>query len=106
MHIKENVSLLKEINNLRRELKVVRTQAHDYEAALKIARKNGFSDRAVLATIKASPPPTELGKIEPNDDARVLELQKKEIGKLRTRIRDFERIQMTNKLPPLLPQQH
>uniref|UniRef100_A0A1X7UGN0 Uncharacterized protein n=1 Tax=Amphimedon queenslandica TaxID=400682 RepID=A0A1X7UGN0_AMPQE len=40
----ENVSLLKEINDLRRELKTSRSIAHDFKAALKIARKNRFDD--------------------------------------------------------------
>ena len=31
----ENVSLIKEINDLRRELKLARTQIHDLEAAIK-----------------------------------------------------------------------
>lgn len=100
------MSLLKEINDLRRELKNVRTQAHDFEAALKIARKNGFSDRAILASIKESPPPTDLGKMEPIDNTRVLELQKREIGKLREKVRAMEGMQQQpNKLPPLLPPQ-
>ena len=83
-------------------MKLSRTQAHDFEAALKIARKSGFNDRAVLATIKASPPPTELGKVEPTDDKRILEIQRKEISKLRTKIRELEGMQLSNKLPPLL----
>ena len=103
--IQENVSLLKEINDLRHELKVSRTQAHDFEAALKIARKNGFNDRAVMTAIKASPPPTGLGKIEPTDNTRVLELQKTEIGKLRAKVRELEGLPITTRLPPLLPQQ-
>ena len=96
----------KRSNDLRLELNVIRIQAHDFEAAIKIARKNGFNDWSVLAAIKASPPPTDLGKIEPNNDSRVMELQKQEIGKLRSKIRELERIQLTNKLPPLLPQQY
>ena len=94
--------MLKEINDLRRELKLSRTQAHDFEAAIKIARKSGFNDRAVLATIKATPPPTDLAKVEPNDDSRVLEMQRNEISKLRANIRELEGMQLTNKLPPLL----
>ena len=85
---------------------MIHSQAHDFEAAIKIARKNGFNDRSVLASIKASPPPTDLGKIEPHNDSRVIELQKQEIGKLRTKIRELEGIQLTNKLPPILPQQY
>ena len=99
------MSLLKEINDLRRELKISRTLAHDLEAALKIARKNGFDDQAVLSGIRAPPPPSGLGKIEPTDNSRVLEMQKMEISKLRTKIRELEGLQRPGdrgKLPPLM----
>ena len=97
--------MLKEINDLRRELKISRTLAHDLEAALKIARKNGFDDQTILSGIRAPPPPSGLGKIEPTDNSRVLEMQKMEISKLRTKIRELEGLQRPGdggKLPPLM----
>lgn len=97
--------MLKEINDLRRELKMSRTLAHDLEAALKIARKNGFDDQAVLSGIRAPPPPSGLSKIEPTDNSRVLEIQKMEISKLRAKIRELEGLQRPGdggKLPPLM----
>jgi hypothetical protein len=38
--MKENVTLIKEVNDLRRELKIARTQIQDLETALGISRKN------------------------------------------------------------------
>lgn len=38
--LQENVTLIKEINELRRELKVSRTKVHDLEVALGLDRKN------------------------------------------------------------------
>lgn len=37
--MQENVSLIKEINELRRELKFTRSQVYDLEAALKLTKK-------------------------------------------------------------------
>lgn len=37
--LKENVSLIKEINELRRELKLTRSQIYDLESALKVSKK-------------------------------------------------------------------
>ena len=98
------MSLLKEINDLRKELKTTRSVAHDLEAALKIARKNGFDDQSILAGIRAPPPPSGIGKIEATDNARVIEIQKVEISKLRSKVRELEctpRPVNGERLPPL-----
>lgn len=95
------MSLLKEINDLRRELKTSRSIAHDFEAALKIARKNGFDDQAILSGIRAPPPSGGIGKMETSDQTRLLELQKAEIGKLRAKIRDLEGAKKPERLPPI-----
>ena len=95
------MSLLKEINDLRRELKTSRSIAHDFEAALKIARKNGFDDQAVLSGIRAPPPSGGIGRMEAADQTRVLELQKFEIGKLRNKVHELETVKLPEKLPPL-----
>lgn len=39
LFLQENVSLIKEINELRRELKFTRSQVYDLEAALKLTKK-------------------------------------------------------------------
>lgn len=98
------MTLLKEINDLRRELKVSRTQIHDLEAIIAVAKKHGFDERTGMVkttTVK----PTGLGKIEPTDNSRLLDMQKTEISKLRTRIRELEtsvrRPQSGERLPPV-----
>ena len=97
------MSLLKEISDLRRELKLSRTLAHDLEAAIKIARKNGFDDQNVLSNIRASPPASGLGKTEPVDQSRLIDLQKFEINRLREKIQELEGLKRPGdtKLPPL-----
>lgn len=111
----ENVILLKEINDLRTELKRTRTQAHDLEATLKIARKQGFADHPSGTTSTntsfykshASSSSQQLMKVEPHDESRIIEMQKIEIGRLRTKIREMsgtERRDLTasvGKLPPM-----
>lgn len=106
--MQENVTLLKEINDLRKELKGSRTQIHDLEALLNVARKNGFDEtRHTAGTVKNIIKPTGLGKTEPNDNSRLLDMQKIEISKLRNRIRELEitarRPQSGDKLPPVHP---
>ena len=99
------MSLLKEINDLRSELKKTRTTAHDLEAVLKIAHKQGFDDQAAYANIKPVLPPTGLVQIEPSDNSRIIEMQKAEISRLRAKIRDVERgmhrLPSGSKLPPM-----
>jgi hypothetical protein len=103
--LQENVSLLKEINDLRTELKKSRTLSHDLEAALKIARKQGFDDQAALSSSKPLPPNTGIAKIEPSDDSRIIEMQKLEISRLRGKIRELnlpKRQVPGEKLPPVI----
>ena len=102
----ENVSLLKEINDLRCELKKTRTNAHDLEATLNIARKQGFDEQAALARTKPIIPPTGLAKVEPSDNSRIVEMQKAEISRLRGRIREMEGLRRPGsgeRLPPMQP---
>eukprot|EP00731_Ephydatia_muelleri_P018745 Em0011g785a len=102
--MQDNVALLKEINDLRVELKKSRTQAHDLEAAIKIARKQGFDDQAAIASAKPTVPSSNLAKVEPPDYSRLIEMQKTEISKLRAMIRDLEggkRPLSRTKLPPM-----
>ena len=103
-HHQDNVALLKEINDLRVELKKARTQAHDLEAAVKIARKQGFDDQAAISSSRPIVPATNLAKVEPPDYSRLIEMQKTEISKLRAMIRDLEggkRPLSRTKLPPM-----
>lgn len=84
------MQLLKEINDLRSELKKTRTLAHDLEATLKIARKQGFDEQAALTSTKPQLGPTGLAKIEPADSQRLIEIQRAEISRLRGTLRELE----------------
>ena len=102
----ENVTLLKEINDLRTELKKSRTTAHDLEAVLKIARKQGFDETAALASTVPQLPPTGLMKVEPPADSqRVIEIQRAEISRLRGLLREVESVgnrpTSGTRLPPM-----
>ncbi|KAG9471587.1 hypothetical protein GDO78_014121 [Eleutherodactylus coqui] len=83
--MQENVTLIKEINELRRELKVSRTKVHDLEVALGVERKNR---RSSLADSKRSPAsdPLPSGVLRLNiqeETTRIVEMQKLEIKRLR-----------------------
>ncbi len=103
-HLQENVSLLKEINDLRTELKKNRTHAHDLEATLKIARKQGFDEQSGLASTMSVMANTGLTKVEAPDNSRIIEMQKLEISRLRSKLRDAEIVRKPSpidKLPPV-----
>ena len=87
----ENVILLKEINDLRTELKRSRTQAHDLEATLKIAKKQGFGDTTTTINIGKAHMGRmgQLNRVEPHDESRIIEMQKIEIERLRVKIREL-----------------
>ena len=99
----ENVTLIKEINDLRRELKIARTQVHDLETALGVMRKSqglpvgdGVSNEADKM-IKTE----DLVQLE-----KIIDIQKGEIRKLRVQIKDIENRGLSRppsggKLPPV-----
>ena len=82
--------------------------SHDLEAALKIARKQGFDDQAALSSTKPPPPNTGIVKVEPSDDSRIIEMQKMEISRLRAKIRELNSAKRQivagggEKLPPVV----
>lgn len=101
--MQENVTLIKEINDLRRELKIARTQVHDLETALGVMRKS----QGLQATEGTS---NETEKIIKNEDLaqleKIINIQKGEIRKLRVQIQDieskgFSRPPSGTKLPPV-----
>ena len=57
------MSLLKEINDLRQELKKSRSHAHDLAAIVTIAHKQGFDEQAARAATKPLTPLTGLAKV-------------------------------------------
>lgn len=97
------MSLIKEINDLRKELKIARTQIHDLEAALGLHSKNNKGDTATLAafTIKT---PSALMEKDMEEKNKIIDMQKMEIKKLRN-ILDTggSRPPSSQRLPPMQP---
>jgi len=82
--IQENVTLIKEINDLRRELKISRTQVHDLEAALGLHRKNNAQSRAAADALQQSTTATKNALMEQEllEKRKIVEMQKDEIFRL------------------------
>ena len=89
----ENVTLIKEINDLRRELTQSRTQVHDLEAALGIHRKNNPQARAAADALAATTTTNKnaLMQLELEEKSKVVELQMAEIMRLRNQLMEMER---------------
>ena len=88
--------MIKEINDLRRELKIARTQVHDLEAAFGLHRKGNKPGEAneIMQKISSCNKNAQLEQdmVEGN---KVLELQKIEIQKLRNEIHQLEMGQLS-----------
>lgn len=94
----ENVTLIKEINDLRSELKTSRTQVHELEASINTMRKHGdFSLKDPTSHIE------EKAEVEAY---KLIDLQKQEMRRLRAQIVDFEakiaERPPSGRLPPLI----
>ncbi|XP_064605218.1 cilia- and flagella-associated protein 57-like [Liolophura sinensis] len=102
--MQENVSLIKEINDLRRELKMARTQIHDLEAALGLHRKQKNTDQNTLAIIAAKTPGALMER-DLDERRKIIDLQKIEIRRLRNQIEEFGLMSRTSsgnmRLPPM-----
>ncbi|CAH1775033.1 unnamed protein product [Owenia fusiformis] len=104
--MQENVSLIKEINDLRRELKIARTQVHDLEAALGLHRQSNQGEAAqTLANITSTNKNAMLEQ-DLQEKLKIIELQKGEIKKMRGQLREIEsqmgsRPPSGGKVPPL-----
>ncbi|XP_032633573.1 cilia- and flagella-associated protein 57 isoform X1 [Chelonoidis abingdonii] len=91
--MQENVSLIKEINELRRELKVTRTHVHDLQSALGLNRKNkkqGIPD--TVPSHELLPRPSVLRLNVEEETERIIEMQRLEIKRLRDQIQGQEHI--------------
>lgn len=104
----ENVSLIREINDLRRELKAARTHINDLDAALGLNRKNNDQTRQLvqlITTTKANP----MLEKDYTEAKRVIEAQRMEIQGLRLMLNGCpaEKAEQKagessgNKLPPI-----
>uniref|UniRef100_W5MH82 Cilia- and flagella-associated protein 57 n=1 Tax=Lepisosteus oculatus TaxID=7918 RepID=W5MH82_LEPOC len=86
--MQENVCLIKEINDLRRELKLVRTQVHDYEATMGLNKKNKKQNPIEIRAHSADGHGSKaVARLDFEQEAeRIIELQRLEIQRLRDQI--------------------
>ncbi|XP_007436852.1 cilia- and flagella-associated protein 57-like, partial [Python bivittatus] len=90
--MQENVSLIKEINELRRELKVTRTQVHDLQSTLSLLRKHkkpGAQPTGPSPDRQQSPGILRLNLEEETE--RIIEMQRLEIKHLRDQMQGQEK---------------
>ncbi|XP_052776281.1 cilia- and flagella-associated protein 57-like isoform X2 [Mya arenaria] len=101
--MQENVSLIKEINDLRKELKIARTQIHDLEAAIKQnmkKEKGGEYPDIYTVMLRA---PNAMAESEIEERNKIINMQKLEIRKLRHEIDTGSRPSSSSRLPPMHP---
>ncbi|NWV22767.1 CFA57 protein, partial [Origma solitaria] len=85
--LQENVSLIKEINDLRQELNVAHTQLHKLQSALKLnKKKKEIQDTAPSSELLSSP---AVLRVNPESESeKIIEMQQLEIQYLRDQIRE------------------
>uniref|UniRef100_A0A2K6S6K0 Cilia and flagella associated protein 57 n=1 Tax=Saimiri boliviensis boliviensis TaxID=39432 RepID=A0A2K6S6K0_SAIBB len=91
--MQENVSLITEINELRRELKFTRSQVYDLEAALKLTKKvrpQEVSETEPSKDMPSTAPTMRLNEQE--ETGRIIEMQRLEIQRLRDQIQEQEQV--------------
>ncbi|XP_063431022.1 cilia- and flagella-associated protein 57-like [Mytilus galloprovincialis] len=103
--MQENVSLIKEINDLRRELKIARTTIHDLEAAMGLHSKKAKKDPNSVQTISFKAP-SVMAEQELEEKNKIIEMQRMEIRRLREEYdsggsRPPSRPSSNPKLPPM-----
>ncbi|KAH3831997.1 cilia- and flagella-associated protein 57-like [Dreissena polymorpha] len=101
--MQENVSLIKEINDLRRELKIARTQIHDLEAAIKqnMKKEKGGEYPDIYAVMLKAP--NAMIENEMDEKNKIIDMQKLEIRKLRHELETGSRPSSSSRLPPMQP---
>nr|XP_044626517.1 cilia- and flagella-associated protein 57 isoform X2 [Equus asinus]XP_044626518.1 cilia- and flagella-associated protein 57 isoform X2 [Equus asinus] len=91
--MQENVSLIKEINELRRELKFTRSQVYDLEAALKLTKKIRPQDVQETVTSEDIPGIAATVRLnEQEETGRIIEMQRLEIQRLRDQIQEQDQV--------------
>ncbi|NXE75828.1 CFA57 protein, partial [Cochlearius cochlearius] len=84
--VQENVSLIKEINDLRQELKVAHTQVHDLRSTLRLTKKQAIQDTAASSELLSSPAVLRLNAEKESE--KIIEMQQLEIQYLRDQIQE------------------
>ncbi|NWV96642.1 CFA57 protein, partial [Machaerirhynchus nigripectus] len=89
--MQENVSLIKEINDLRQELRVAYDQVHHLQSALRLNKdKKAIEDTAPSSELLSSPAVLRLNPEMENE--KIIEMQQLEIQYLRDQIREKRQI--------------
>ncbi|KAM7106339.1 cilia- and flagella-associated protein 57 [Ciconia maguari] len=85
--VQENVSLIKEINDLQQELKVAHMQVHDLQSALRLTKKKtAIQDTAPVSELLSSPAVLRLNAEKESE--KIIEMQQLEIQYLRDQIQE------------------
>ena len=82
------MTLIKEINDLRRELSQSRSRVHDLETTLGVHRNTG---RAAAVVDASSTGNSAVMQLQLEEKSKVVELQRTEIMRLRSQLMDMER---------------
>ncbi|CAL1538634.1 unnamed protein product [Lymnaea stagnalis] len=103
--MQENVTLIKEINDLRKELRICRVLIHDMEAAMGLDMRNKKSGPTIPLPPKPAGPLVEK---ELEEHKKIIEMQQMELKRLRDEIYDLEltlgsRPISRQRLPPVSP---
>lgn len=104
--MQENVTLIKEVNDLRRELKICRSRIQDLETALGISRKNAATTTEAIVQALHVHQGNHLIEEKQNELNKIIEHQKQEIKRLREVVDELEkrgvsRPTSTQQLPPM-----
>nr|XP_016848705.1 PREDICTED: cilia- and flagella-associated protein 57 [Anolis carolinensis] len=90
--MQENVSLIKEINDLRRELKITRTQVHELQSTLGLLRKRKKQSAVSTGSSPDLQSSSAILRLNPEEEAeRIIEMQRLEIAYLRELIEGQDR---------------
>lgn len=89
--MQENVTLIKEVNDLRKELKNSRSRGQDLETTLGISRKNAVQTTEAIVQALHVHQGNHLIEEKQGELTRIIEHQKQEIKRLRDVIEDLER---------------
>ncbi|NWX19701.1 CFA57 protein, partial [Aegotheles bennettii] len=85
--MQENVSLIKEINDLRQELRVAHTQIHNLQSALRLTKKKeAIQDTAPSSELLSGPAVLRLNAEKESEN--IIEMQRLEIQHLRDQIQE------------------
>ncbi|NWU97125.1 CFA57 protein, partial [Upupa epops] len=90
--LQENISLIKEINDLRQELKIAHDQIHNLQSALKVTqKKQTIQDTAPSSELPSNPAVLRLNAEKENK--KIIEMQQLEIQYLRNQIQKGKSLQ-------------